>query len=56
MRDAPGRQGKIVAALSEGAPVQILYRQETIGGDEWVEVRDVLGRTGWMLSRFLEIK
>jgi hypothetical protein len=23
---------------------------------EWVEVRDVLGRTGWMMSRFLTIK
>ena len=53
MRDAPGRQGKIVAALSEGTRVQILYRRETIGGDEWVEVRDLLGRTGWMMLRFL---
>jgi uncharacterized hydrophobic protein (TIGR00271 family) len=53
MRDAPGRQGKVVTALSEGTPVHILYRRETIDGDEWVEVRDVLGRTGWMMLRFL---
>jgi hypothetical protein len=55
MRETPGRQGKIVTALSDGAPVLILYRRETVGGDEWIEVRDLLGRTGWVMLRFLAI-
>jgi len=55
MRDAPGRQGKIVAALSDGTPVQILYRRESVNGEAWVEVRDLLGRTGWIMARFVEI-
>jgi uncharacterized hydrophobic protein (TIGR00271 family) len=54
MRDAPN--GRIITALSEGSPVQILYRQETVAGLEWLEVRDVLGRTGWMQARLLVIK
>lgn len=54
LRDAPG--GKIMGTLPEGAPVQILYRRETINEVEWIEIRDVLGRTGWILSQFLIIK
>lgn len=53
LRDAPN--GKIVGALPESAPVQILYRRETVNNVEWIEVRDVLDRTGWIMARFLVI-
>jgi uncharacterized hydrophobic protein (TIGR00271 family) len=52
--DAPA--GKIVGALPDGAPVQILYRRETLNGTEWIEIRDALGRTGWIPNRYLIIK
>jgi uncharacterized hydrophobic protein (TIGR00271 family) len=51
LRDAPA--GKIFGALPEGAPVQILYSREAIQGKEWIEIRDTLGRTGWVLSLYL---
>ncbi|HLB46810.1 MAG TPA: DUF389 domain-containing protein [Anaerolineales bacterium] len=54
LRDAPG--GKIVGFLPEGAPVQILYRRETVNRVVWIEVRDVLDRTGWIPARFLVIR
>lgn len=56
MRDTPGRQGKVVTALSEGTPMQILYRRESVNGEEWVEVRDLLGRTGWVMAQFLQVQ
>lgn len=54
MRDAP--VGKIIGFLSESAPVQILYRRETVNQEEWIEVRDVVGRVGWVLARYLIIR
>ena len=54
LRDAPG--GKIIGFLPEGAPVQILYRRETINGVAWLEVRNVLNRVGWLPVSFLTIK
>ena len=48
--------GKIIGVLPEGAPVQILYRRETINTLEWIEIRDLLGRTGWVQSRYLIIR
>jgi uncharacterized hydrophobic protein (TIGR00271 family) len=53
MRDVPG--GKVLAVLSETAPVQILYRRETVNDVEWVEIRDALGRVGWVAARFVAI-
>lgn len=53
-RDAPG--GKITGSLPEGAPVLILYRRETIGDVEWIEIRDALGRQGWLMARYLIIR
>lgn len=54
LRDTPG--GRIVGFIPEGAPVQILYRRETVGRVVWIEVRDVLDRTGWIPARFLVIR
>jgi hypothetical protein len=54
LRDAPA--GKIIGSLPENAPVQILYRRETVNRYEWIEIRDALGRSAWILSQFLIIK
>jgi len=54
LRDAP--EGAIIDTLPEGAPVQILYRRETVEGGEWVEVQDTLGRTGWVSAEYLTIR
>lgn len=48
--------GLIVFTLPDGAPVQILYQRETVNLIEWVEVRDIFGRTGWMPTRYLTIR
>jgi uncharacterized hydrophobic protein (TIGR00271 family) len=54
LRDAPA--GKITGALPEGSAVQILYQRDTVNGLEWIEVRDLFGRTGWVPAEFLVIK
>lgn len=54
LRDVPN--GKVTFAIPEGAPVQILYRTEILGGVEWIEIRDLFGRTGWIIDRFLIIR
>jgi uncharacterized hydrophobic protein (TIGR00271 family) len=54
LRDAPA--GKIIGTLPAGAPVQILYQRETLNNREWIQVRDLLGRTGWVLSQFVAIR
>jgi uncharacterized hydrophobic protein (TIGR00271 family) len=54
LRDVPA--GNIIGFLPEGAPVLILYQRTTVNGAEWIEVRDVVGRTGWVLGRFLSIR
>lgn len=54
IRDAPN--GKIIGSLPEGAPVQILYHRETVNRVEWVEIRDALGRVGWVPFSLLEIR
>jgi uncharacterized hydrophobic protein (TIGR00271 family) len=48
--------GDIIGYLPEGAPVQILYRREVVGRFDWIEVRDLLGRTGWVLANFLVVR
>lgn len=53
LREAPA--GKIIGSLPEKAPVHILYRRETLGPYEWLEIRDVLGRTAWVLTDFVAI-
>lgn len=54
LRDAPG--GKIIALLPEGTPLLILYQRKTVADEEWIEVRDLLNRTGWVPAEFLWIK
>ena len=54
LRDAPG--GVISSFLPENAPVEILYLRQTINGIEWIEVRDLFGRIGWVQSRNLAIR
>jgi len=53
LRDAPN--GNRIGILPEGAPVQILYRRATVNRSEWIEVRDVLNRVGWVAAQFLII-
>lgn len=53
VRDAPN--GRIIATLPERAPVQILYGYAAVDGIEWVEIRDVLNRVGWVQKRFLAV-
>jgi uncharacterized hydrophobic protein (TIGR00271 family) len=48
--------GKIIGGLPEGIPVLILYQRETVGSLEWIEVQDLLGRSGWIPVNFLIIK
>jgi len=54
LRDEPA--GKIIAGLRAGTPVQILYLRETVNGQVWIQVRDLLGRTGWVLAQHLIIR
>jgi heat shock protein HslJ len=54
LRSAPA--GKIIGFLPEGAPVLILYHRTRVDGIEWIEVQDLVGRTGWVLGRFLAIR
>lgn len=53
MRQAPG--GAIVpgVVLPEGATIYLLYQSETLNGVEWVDVRDELGREGWIKAMFV---
>ncbi len=54
LRDEPA--GKIMGSLPEGAPVLILYQRVTENNLDWIEIRDSLGRTGWIVSQFLVIR
>jgi hypothetical protein len=54
VRDAPA--GKILWTLPAGAPVQILYTRQTVNGVVWLQVRDLFGRTGWVLAQHLIIR
>jgi uncharacterized hydrophobic protein (TIGR00271 family) len=54
IHDAAG--GKIVFALAEGMPVHLLLGREKMNGSVWIEIRDELGRTGWVQASFLIIK
>ena len=51
LRWTPG--GAIARTLREGERVEILYRRETTGGVEWVEVRDGQGRIGWVAAEYV---
>jgi hypothetical protein len=54
LRQTP--EGMIISALPEGSAVQILYQRKTVNGLDWIEVRDIFGRTGWIPADFLVIK
>ena len=54
LRETPA--GKAIYALPEGSAVEILYQRETINNIEWVEIRDIFGREGWLPATFLVIK
>lgn len=54
LRESP--EGKIIALLPEGSPLQLLYRRQIVNGKEWIEVRDVLNRVGWMQAVYLSIR
>jgi uncharacterized hydrophobic protein (TIGR00271 family) len=48
--------GEVLDYLPNGAPIAILYNRETVNGVEWIQVRDVLGREGWVLSSVVVIR
>jgi uncharacterized hydrophobic protein (TIGR00271 family) len=54
LRDAPA--GKVIGTLPDGAPVRILYNRVKIGKHEWIEIEDLLGRTGWVMAQYIVIK
>ena len=54
LRQTP--EGMIIGSLPEGSAVQILYQRETVNGLDWIEVRDIFGRTGWIPIVFLVIR
>jgi uncharacterized hydrophobic protein (TIGR00271 family) len=54
MRQTPG--GTIISALPEGTSVQILYNRVSVNGLEWIEIRDLFGRIGWVPINYLIIK
>jgi uncharacterized hydrophobic protein (TIGR00271 family) len=54
LREAPA--GKIISALPEGAAVQILYQRELVNNLEWIQVRDIFERIGWIPLQFVVIK
>jgi hypothetical protein len=54
LRQDPG--GKVIGALPEGSAIEILYQRKLLNGIEWIEIRDLFGRTGWIPVDFLVIK
>jgi len=54
LRTSP--DGKIIALLPEGTPLQVMYQRQVVNGREWIEVRDVLNRVGWIPSAYLSIR
>jgi uncharacterized hydrophobic protein (TIGR00271 family) len=54
LRESP--EGKIIALLPEGTPLQILYQRQMVNGHEWIEVRDVLSRIGWIQAIYLSVR
>lgn len=54
LRQSPA--GKIIGALPEGSEVQILYQRKTVNNIEWIEIRDLFGRQGWVPAVFLVVR
>ncbi len=52
--DSP--QGKIITSLAEGWPIQILYRREIVKGYEWLEIRQLDGKVGWVPAIYVSIR
>jgi uncharacterized hydrophobic protein (TIGR00271 family) len=54
LRQSPG--GNVIGAIPEGSAVQILYQREQYNAIDWIEIRDLFGRIGWIPIQFLVIK
>jgi hypothetical protein len=54
LRQTP--RGMIIGSLPEGSVVQILYSRELLNSIEWINIRDLFGRTGWIPIGFLVIR
>ena len=48
-----GAEGKALPVLREGTIVQLTGGEETVGGTEWLEVRDLRGQRGWLPACFV---
>lgn len=46
LRDTP--DGEPVTTLTNGTLVELLNNSQTVNAIEWVQVRDIFGRTGWV--------
>jgi hypothetical protein len=49
-------EGAAIGQLSRGTPVQVLDQHETVNLVDWVEVRDVFGRIGWVPMTSLSVQ
>jgi hypothetical protein len=46
--------GLTAGVLPEGALVTVLYRREVVDNQEWVQIRDENGRTGWIAAQYVQ--
>lgn len=55
LRDAPNRNGGLVARLEEGTVLEVIGPGRQAGGMRWVNVREPGGLTGWASADFLVV-
>jgi hypothetical protein len=53
LRETPN--GPIVDGLYEGQRVDLFAQRQVVDGLEWAFVRGENGRTGWVVSMYLEL-
>ena len=53
LREEP--DGRVIAGLYEGAPVELFHQRQVVGGLEWALVRDEKGQMGWVVTLFLAV-
>jgi hypothetical protein len=47
--------GRLSHGLPEGAPVILLGTPIEVDGVEWIQVKDLVERTGWVQARYVRI-
>jgi uncharacterized hydrophobic protein (TIGR00271 family) len=46
--------GATAGVLREGERVEVLRQRQTIGDQEWLQIRDQEGRTGWVAAQYVQ--